>query len=276
MPTTTFRSDVRSRIALRAAFLVLIGFAAVPAAAQDSVAPIPALLEPTFLLSVGRIVDADQHRGDAVILGSTRELAIRDQSLTTPDLVFVPRELRGRLLMTGDIVQFYRIERVVLDPWSGERLGRILVPTGIGTVDSVSGDNARVRISHGFLPILIGDFARPVAEIDTLPAWSSAPAPSGSLVEGAVVAFEEDKAIVPPFDRIFLRASETSALVPGDVVLVDRPGPVVDGRRLPDVAIGRAMVVIAEGRLATAVLYETYRSDIVPGDRFRREGTTAE
>jgi hypothetical protein len=274
MRTTTFRSDVRLPIAV---LLILIGFAAAPAAAQDVVTPpIPALLEPTFLLSTGRIVDADQHRGDAAIVGTTRELAIRDQSLTTPDLVFVPRELRGRLLVPGDLVQFYRIERVVLDPWSGERLGRLLSPTGIGTVESLAADVARVRITHAFLPILIGDYARPVEEPDTLASWTSATARAGSHVEGPVVAFQDDKAIVPPFDRIFLRTSETHALVPGEVVLVDRPGAVVDGRQLPDVAIGRAMVVLVEGRVATAVLYETYRSDLVPGDRFRREGTAAE
>ena len=81
---------------------------------------------------------------------------------------------------------------------------------------------------------------------------------------------------MPPFDRIFLRTPTPLALAPGQVVLLYRPGPVVDDRRLPDVAIGRAMIVRVEDRMAVAVLYETYRSDLVPGDRFHSEGSGAE
>jgi hypothetical protein len=247
---------------------------ATAAAAQDSTEPpIPALLEPTFLLSTGRIVDPGDFRGEGVILGTTRELALRDQSLTAPDRVFVPRNLRSRRLEPGDVVQFYRIERRILDPWTGERLGRLLLPTGLGTVDSLGGEVARVRLTHGFLPVLIGDYARPVEAADTVPHLLAARV---QAVEGPVVASQDEKAILPPFDRIFLRAPTPLALAPGQVVLLYRPGPFEDGRRLPDVAIGRAMVVRVEDRIAAAVLYETYRSDLAPGDRFRSEGPGAE
>src|SRR5688572_1765349 len=178
-PTMICRSD-RVLPAVTRAFLVIgVALAALPAsrsvaAAQtSSEPPTPALLEPVALLSTARIVDPDVFGGEGVILGTTRELAIRDQSLTAPDQVFVPRNLRGRALVPGDVVQFYRLDRRILDPWTGERLGRMLVPTGIGAVDSLTSEVARVRLTHGFLPVLIGDFARPVEEADTVATMAS-------------------------------------------------------------------------------------------------------
>ena len=275
----TCRSD-RMPPAVGRAFLVIgVALAALPAgrgvaAAQSaSEPPTPALLEPVALLSTARIVDPDVFGGEGVILGTTRELAIRDQSLAPPDQVFVPRNLRGRALVPGDLVQFYRLDRRILDPWTGERLGRMLVPTGIGAVDSLAAEVARVRLTHGFLPVLIGDFARPVEEADTVATLAPLVVAG---VEGPVVASQEEKAILPPFDRIFLRAPAPFGLSPGQVVLVYRPGSVEGGRQLPDVAIGRAMVVRVEGRIAAAALYETYRSDLALGDHFRSDEPAAE
>lgn len=251
----------------------LVAAGAAPAQAQQG-PPVPALLEPTFLLATPRIVDGDDFRGEGEILGSTRELAIRDQSLTAPDRVFVPRTLRGRLLAPGDVVQFYRIERVLTDPWTGERLGRLFRPTGIGSVDSIAADVARVRITHGFHPVQVGDYARAVEQADTLVTVRSGPAPG--VAEGPVVASPDDQAILPPFERIFLRTAHPHELSPGDVVAIDRPGEVVNGARLPDVSIARAMVVRVEGRIVAAVITEMARSDLVPGDRFRLEDPPAE
>lgn len=252
---------------IRRAVLIAGVLAASPAAAQERVgAPIPALLDPTFLLSTARIVDPDAFRGDGAILGATREVSIAELSLTAADRVFVPQPLRGRLLAIGDLVQLYRFDRRINDPRTGERLGRLLLPTGIGRVDSLAGPTARLRVTHAFRPILIGDFARPVGETDTLlPLLVSRIATTG----GYVVATEEEKAIVAPFDRLLLRLAPVGTLDPGDIVLVYRAGPVAAGRRLPDIPIGRAMLIRAEGDLAAAVLYEVYRSDLVPGDPFR-------
>jgi hypothetical protein len=254
---------------------LLLAAATTPAAAFQVAQepPIPALLEPTFLLSTGRVVDGEAFRGDGRIVGTTRELAIRDQSLTAPDQVFVPMVLRGHRLGLDELVQFYRIDRPILDPWTGERLGRLLVPTGLGIVDSLAGDVARVQLTHGFHPVLIGDYARPVTEDDTL---SFLPRTVMSGIEGPVIASQEVKAILPPFDRIFLRAPTPMAVAPGQVVLLYRPGPVEQNLQLPDVPIGRAMIVRVEDRIAAAVLYETYRSDLTPGDRFRSEASPDE
>jgi hypothetical protein len=241
---------------------------AAAASGQDVLPPVPALLEPTFLLTTPRIVDEDVADEHEIILGTTRELAIQDQSLTSPDQVFVPPVLSGRALGLGDVIQFYRLERRLSDPWSGEPLGRLMRPTGIGVVDSLAAETARVRLTHGFQPVLIGDFARPVEESDTLVTRTASPS---AFAEGPMVGSPDDQAILPPFDTIFVRSGEREELAPGDVILLDRPGPEVDGRRLPDVPIARAMVVRVDGRLAAAVLIETFRSDLTPGDRFRRE-----
>ncbi len=262
------------RRALLPLLVLLLAGGATAAAQNVVVPPIPALLEPTFLLATPRIVDAGSIDARDVILGTTRELAIQDQSLTAPDRVFVRADLGGRSLKLGEVIQFYRVERVLSDPWTGEPLGNVMRPTGIGVVDSMAGETVRAQLTHGFHPVLIGDYARPVEEADTLVTTRLA---SGSVVvEGPVAGFPDDQAILPPFDAIFVRSTAPFDLAPGDVILLDRPGAEVDGRRLPDVPIGRAMIVRVDGRLAAAVLYETIRSDLTPGDRFRREAPAGE
>jgi hypothetical protein len=251
---------------MRAVFLGLLMWA-VPVTAQEVEPPIPALLEPTFLLSTARIVSPDEYRGEGAILGTTREIAIRDQSLTASDQVFVPHPLRGQTLQIGDVIQFYQIDRRINDPLTGGRLGSLLLPTGIGVLDSLTGDVARVRVTHAFRPILIGDFARAVLESDTLVVASGT---GISPAEGHVVAFQEEKAIVPPFDRLFVRTGEPAALSPGEVVSIYRPGREEAGGDMPDVPIGRGMVIRVEGEIAAVVLFEVVRSDAAPGDLFRR------
>jgi hypothetical protein len=249
--------------------LILLGLLwSAPALGQEVLEPpIPALLEPSFLLSTARIVASEEFRGDGTILGAVREMAIRDQSLTASDQVFVPHPLRGQVLQIGDAIQFYRLERRINDPVTSERLGWLLIPTGIGNVDSLTGQVARARVTHAFHPILVGDYARAVLESDTLVA---AFIPGVAPAEGHVVALQQEKAIVPPFDRFLVRTGEPGTLVPGEVVRIYRPGPVEAGRSLGDVVIGHAMVIRAEGDIAAVVLFDLIRSDLAPGDLFRR------
>ncbi|MFN2382886.1 MAG: hypothetical protein ABR559_01325 [Gemmatimonadota bacterium] len=267
--------------------LVLAGgmLAPDPLAAQDVADPapgstqsvlIPSLLAPDFLLSVGRIVDPDGFDDQAVILGTTRELAIRELSLTPPDLVFVPRVLAGRPLEPGERIQFFELTRPVDDEESGARIGTLLVPTGIGRVDSLPGEVARVRITHAFLPILLGHRARLVTEADTLAAGWHESGVEGVAATGHVLTFQDEKAIYPPFDKLFLwqhpwgGAATPDGLAPGDLVQLFRPGPVERGFQLPDILIGEAMVVRLDGRIAAAVITQVSRSDLGIGDLYRR------
>lgn len=233
-----------------------------PARAQ--VEPPLALLEPGYVLSVGEIVDRDVWRDAETVIRAVGETRVDDRTQTQHDLLYVPRVVEGRALAPGDRLQLFRLDRRIEDPATREPLGDLLLPTGIGTVDSLAGETARVRVDAAFHPIVVGDRVRRVG------VEAVAPAASGSATSGGrIVAFQEEKAIHPPFDRMFLRPEGAGGMAPGQLLELYRPGDVSAGVRLPDEVLGRAMVVRVDGALAAAVSFELDRSDLAPGDLFR-------
>lgn len=228
--------------------------------------PLPALLEPEFLLSVGEIVDPASWRDAATVLGTADGEIVAERSLTVFDLLYVPVVVEGRALAPGDRVQLFRLDRPIEDPETGEWLGDLLVPTGVARVEDVEGEVARVRVTDAFHEILVGDRVRVVDGLDGGGFGATAMAGSGG---GRVVAFHEEKAIHPTFDTLFLRPEVAGALAAGQVVELFRPGPVRDGIRLPDQVLGKAMVVRSHGPLAEAVTFELKGPDLAPGDLYR-------
>lgn len=239
----------------------------VAAAQEVEAVSTTSLLAPGHLLSVGWIDRARELRDAPRILGSDREGRIEERSLTIFDRIHLPLIVEGRALAPGDRVQLFRIPRRVVDPVTGEPLGDLVVPTGVAEVDGASGEIADAVVVEAFAPILAGDRVRRVTVADTIaPGAGEAVTPGAS---GYVVEFQEEKAIHPPYDRLFLRREAGPGLGVGDAVELFRPGEVRNGRRLPDVSLARALVVRVDGDLAAAVLSQTYRSDLVVGDRFR-------
>ncbi len=234
--------------------------------ASGQQAPTPSLRDPVYLLSVGRLVALDAYGAAPRVRASEAEGDIQDRSLTPFDRVFVQSTLDGHLLDVGDAVQFFRLDRTVADPRDGSTIGRLLVPTGIGRVDSLTPGAARVRITHAYGPVRVGDRARAVETADTLPpAAGPGPAPG---IEGRVVAFQDAKAIHPPYDVAFLTVPDPGALTPGDRVELVRPRHDAAGAALADVYLGEAEVVRVEGGYAAAVLTAMARSDARVGDRW--------
>jgi hypothetical protein len=258
------RRSSRTRVWAAALGIVAAGPAlAGPARAQ--VEPPLALLEPGYLLSVGEIVDRDAWRDAETVVGAVGETRVDDRTQTQHDLLYVPRVVGGRTLAPGDRLQFFRLDRRIEDPATREPLGDLLLPTGIGTVDSLAGETARVRVDAAFHPIVVGDRVRLVTGVEAV-----APAAIGSATSGGrIVAFQEEKAIHPPFDRMFLRPEGAGGMAPGQLVELYRPGDASAGVRLPDEVLGRAMVVRVDGALVAAVSFELDRSDLAPGDLFR-------
>jgi hypothetical protein len=227
---------------------------------------VPALLQPDFLLSVGDIVDHARWQEGETVIGASGETMISDRSRTQYDLLYVPRVVEGRALTPGDRVQFFRLDRRIDDPVTREPLGMLLLPTGIGKVDGLAGETARVRVTHAFHPIVVGDRVRIVTEVGA--GWPAAISVGGAP-GGRVVAFQEEKAIHPPFDRLFLRPEIGGSTAPGQAVELYRPGPVRESARLPDTVLGRAMVVRGEGPIVAAVTYRLEQAELAPGDRYR-------
>ena len=251
---------------VRACLLALVFglVAAGPVRAQVE-PPVQALLEPGYLLSVGEVVDAARWSGAEMVVGAAGETMVTDRSQTQYDLVHVPRVVEGRTLAAGDGVQFFRLERRIDDPVTGEALGTLLLPTGAGRVETLDGETAGVRVTDAYHAIVVGDRVRLVAPEDVAARVAGSAGGAG----GRVVAFQEEKAIHPPFDKLFLRPEVAGSTWPGQVVELYRPGPVRDGVRLPDLVLGKAMVVRGGGGIAAAVTYELERPDLAPGDLYR-------
>lgn len=237
---------------------------AAPLAAQESTeAPVPALLKPHVLVSVGRIVDGSF---DApVVLGSEKEGAIEDRSLTVFDRIYVPVVIEGRALAAGDRVRTFRLEERVVDPAVGMPVGRILVPTGVAVVDSLAGEVAVATIERAFAAVELGDGVERLDSADTLAVDGG----SVAGVTGYALAFQKVGGLHPPYDVAFLRMPSAGALGPGATVELYRAGETRAGRRLPDIRVARAMVVRVHGDVAAAIVYDLRRSDLAPGIPFR-------
>lgn len=228
--------------------------------------PLPALLEQEFLLSVGEIVDPARWRDAETVLGTAGGEIVAEHSLTVFDLLYVPAVVEGRALAPGDRIQLFRLDRPIEDPETGEWLGDLLVPTGVARVEDIEGEVARVRVTDAFHEILVGDRVRFVDGLEGGGSGATAVAGSGG---GRIVAFQEEKAIHPTFDKLFLRPEVAGALAAGQVVELFRPGRVRDGTRLPDRVLGKAMVVRSHGPLAEAVTFELEGAELEPGDLYR-------
>lgn len=243
---------------------MVVALAAVPAAAQEPArAPVPALLEPDVLLAVGRLVESNHDPEE--VLGSEKEGQIEDRSLTVFDHVYVPLVVGERPVEPGDRLRTFRLGERVVDPVTGAPAGRVLAPTGVVVVDSLAHEVAVARVEHAFAAIEVGDGVEAVTTADTT-APRTAPVVGA---EGYVLAFQEPKELHPTYDVVFLRLASPAALTPGSVVDILHPGGRRDGRRLPDVRGGRAMVVRVRGDVAAAVLYGVRRSDLEVGLPFR-------
>lgn len=234
--------------------------------------PVRALLKPEYLLSVGEVVDAARWTDAEAVVGAAGETMVTDRSQTQYDLVYVPRVVEGRTVGTGDLVQFFRLERRIDDPVTGETLGTLLIPTGVGRVEVLDGETAGVRVTDAYHAIVVGDLVR-LATLEEVVAQGAGLAGGAG---GRVVAFQEEKAIHPPFDKLFLRPEIAGSAAPGQVVELYRPGAVRDGVRLPDLVLGKAMVVRGGGGIAAAVTYELERPDLAPGDLYRPKAADAD
>ncbi|MDX1660801.1 MAG: hypothetical protein R3326_03330 [Gemmatimonadota bacterium] len=262
----TAARDGRTRRGATRALLALVVAAGcvAPARAQEPVeVPVPALLAPEVLLSVGRLVEGELD--PPVVLGSAKEGTVEERSLTVYDRIYVPRIVDGRPLAVDDRIRTFRIRRQVIDPVLGVPIGRVLAPTGTAVVDSLAGDVAVARIDEAFAPVLIGDGLERLSPADT----TALRAGSIAGVTGYVIAFQGEEELHPPYDIGFLRLPSPNAVGPGAAVEVFEPGQERAGRTLPAERIGRAMVVRVDGDVAAAIFYDLRRSDLDPGDPFR-------
>lgn len=247
-----------------AALAALLLWVVTPAGAQDAVeVPVPALLKPDVLLSVGRLVEGDFD--PPVVLGSQTEGSEEDRSLTVFDRIYLPPVIDGRAMEVGDRVRTFRIRRVVTDPVTGAPMGRVLAPTGVAVVDSLADEVAVARIESAYAPVQIGDGVERVTVADT----TATPTGSVAGVTGYVVAFQDDEGLHPPYEVAFLRLPGIDALGPGAAVEVYQAGEERSGRRMPDVRIGRAMVVRVQGDVAATILHDLRHSEVDRGDPFR-------
>lgn len=254
----------RGSIAIAAALLVAPAAVGGQEVVEEETISVASFGKPGFLLSVGSVVDSDEIDDAGRILSTLVERVIRDQSLSPPDRIHVPRVIEGSALEPGDRLLLFRETRKIVDPITEETLGTLLLPTGVAEVEGHEDEVATARVWRGFRPVQVGDRVRRVTRSDTLPPMGGERA---RPAEGRLVGFQEEKALHPPFDVTFLR-DDARELAAGNVVLLFREGETERGRELPEVRLGLA-VVVRPGRVAAAVLTRMFRSDLVPGVRYR-------
>lgn len=254
----------RGWIAIAAALLVAPAAVGGQEVVEEETISVASFDKPSFLLSVGSVVDSDEIDDAGRILSTPLETVIRDQSLSPPDRIHVPRVIEGSALEPGDRLLLFQKARKIVDPVTEEALGTLLLPTGVAEVEGLEGEVATARLWRGFRPVQVGDRVRRVTPADTLPPMGGERA---RRAEGRLVAFQEEKALHPPFDVTFLR-DDARELTAGDVVLLFREEETAGGRELPEVRLGLA-VVVRPGRVAAAVLTRMLRSDLVAGVRYR-------
>jgi hypothetical protein len=235
--------------------------------AQSATAPGAGLFTGTALrataIGAGYVSADAALEDDGRVLASATEGSLAERSLSVFDVIHVDLAFDGRAAVVGDTLLVYRRGRDLESPVSHADLGRVVYPTGLAIVTAVDKDVASARIVDAFHPVQVGQ------RVQYLKARPSA-LPVGELAhaEGSVVGVRDRSAIQAPFAIIYLDLPAGSGLQVGQEVALLRP-TFEDGRELPEIELGSALVLDVSATAATAAVTALDRSDLEVGDRYR-------
>ena len=231
-----------------------------PAIAEEAPSP-PGLTlsgEPSIAFQGGYIKPSEPVSG--MVVGA-REFK---QLFGLGDVLYV-RVLPAANVRVGDRLTLYRPSKQVYHPFTGARLGRLMVILGILRVTTETKDNVvSTRIERAFDSISPGDFVMPFQPPPEVPAHQTTSGP----VTGVIVDFKQARQVTAQSEIIYIDRGETDGVALGDRFSVIRPG-----RRLsfttknPDVVLAEIKVIGLQPRTATAFVLKTtdaiHRGDIV-------------
>ncbi len=231
-----------------------------PAIAEEAPSP-PALTlsgEPSIAFQGGYIKSSEPVSG--MVVGA-REFK---QLFGLGDVLYV-RVLPAANVRVGDRLTLYRPSKQVYHPFTGARLGRLMVILGILRVTTETKDNVvSTRIERAFDSISPGDLVMPFQLPPEVPPRQTT---SGPLT-GVIVDFKQARQVTAQSEVIYIDRGETDGVALGDRFSVIRPG-----RRLsfmtknPDEVLAEIKVIGLQPRTATAYVVKStdaiHRGDIV-------------
>src|SRR5437867_3113365 len=231
-----------------------------PAIAEEAPSP-PGLTlsgEPSIAFQGGYIKSSEPVSG--MVVGA-REFK---QLFGLGDVLYV-RVLPAANVRVGDRLTLYRPSKQVYHPFTGARLGRLMVILGILRVTTETKDNVvSTRIERAFDSISPGDYVMPFQPPPEVPARQTTTGP----VTGVIVDFKQAREVTAQSEIVYIDRGETDGVALGDRFSVIRPGRRLSfTTRNPDVVLAQIKVIGLQPRTATAYVSKStdaiHRGDIV-------------
>jgi peptidoglycan-associated lipoprotein len=234
---------------------------AITPAIADEALSLPALTlagEPSIAFQGGYIKSSEPVSG--MVVGA-REFK---QLFGLGDVLYV-RVLPAANVKVGDRLTLYRPSKQVYHPFTGARMGHLMVILGILQVTTETKDNVvSTRIERAFDSISPGDYVMPFQPPPEVPARQTTSGP----VTGVIVDFKQKRQVTAQSEIIYIDRGETDGVALGDRFSVIRPGRRLSfTTRNPDVVLAEIKVIGLQPRTATAYVVRSTdainRGDIV-------------
>src|SRR5437773_1845710 len=231
-----------------------------PAIAEEAPSP-PGLTlsgEPSIAFQGGYIKSSEPVSG--MVVGA-REFK---QLFGLGDVLYV-RVLPAANVRVGDRLTLYRPSKQVYHPFTGARLGRLMVILGILRVTTDTKENVvSTRIERAFDSISPGDHVMPFHLPPEVPAQQTTTGP----LTGVIVDFKQARQVTAQSEIVYIDRGETDGVALGDRFSVIRPGRRLSfTTRNPDVVLAEIKVIGLQPRTATAYVLKStdavHRGDIV-------------
>lgn len=194
-------------------------------------------------------------------------------------VLILPAE--GRTLKPGARLSVVRVVRPVLHPYSGERIGDLIVPRGIVVIRPTSGEQLRGEIVTSYADIGVGDYLLPYE-----PPPRSVVASRGAVrVQGLLIGSREGTATIAQGQIVYLDLGHRDKVEPGLLFMIfrgERPfglqayeievglkrieTPTPLREPIPAESIGQLVVLSVEERTATALVLQS-KQPLGRGDR---------
>ncbi len=170
----------------------------------------------------------------------------------------------------GDLYTIHRRVRVVKHPATGKRIGYRIDSPGVVRVLMVTETSARAVIETSNREALVGDYLRPVTDVEIPMVKRRVLADGGDLsldgsrTAGYVVDIDDDSSVSATGVTIGVDLGLNTGASIGRVITVYRQNDLSDS--LTKRAMGAGVVLAVRGNLAVARLVYS-REEMVPGDR---------
>lgn len=178
--------------------------------------------------------------------------------------IFEQIEIRApesALYQVGDSLLVASVRRVI-SGW-----GKVVVPTGIVRVTTVSGRRVLAQILTQFGVVMSHQSSLPL-EAFTDPG-SVSPLPVEGGIAGSVIQIRDRHPVPNQQDIVFVDFGRADGVVPGDIFEIVKPATVDPLPDAPQVRVAILRIVHVRERSSSGMLMQLYRTGVVPGATVR-------